>query len=218
MRTRRRGTIYVITLGMSLIVATLATAGLMAVRAQRNRAELFADTVQARLNAQSSLEMALQRMADTGDWRTDLAAIQLSVTEATADAITGFTGVDPVDANVADDPLDPMLITAVGVSGPATQKIEVRLKARQPGLRCLEPVIHGHEKLVFDSTTVNGDRMLSSNKEIFRQGGIADLRRCRSQGRRHGNRRRRLPCVHDDRGGLAPRNARHGHSTGLLLG
>ncbi len=172
MRTSRRGTIYIITLGMSLIVATLATAGLLAVRAQRSQTGLFEDTVQARLNAQSSLEMALLRLEETGNWRADIEAIQTSVANATSAEITGFTAVDE-DGNVADDPLDDIVITAVGVSGPATQKVQVRLKARQPGLRCLEPVIHSHEDIVLDSTRVGysptdgySNRMVSSNRKI----------------------------------------------------
>ena len=161
MGTPRRGSIYIITLGMTLIVATLATAGLLAVRVQRNRSELLRDMVQARLNAQSGLEMALLQMAETDTWRGEL-----TNAEPIAGEISGFTGIDPVDGNVADDPLDPVVITATGVSGPATQKIEVRLKARQPGLRCLEPVIHANDNTVFRSTTVVGDRLVSANHDL----------------------------------------------------
>jgi len=161
MGTRRRGTIYIITLGLSLITATLATAGLLAVRAQRNRSDLLQHMVQARLNARSALETALLRIADTGTWRADLA----NATPA-GDAASGFTVIDPVDGSLEDDPLDRIVIAATGVSGPATQKIEVRLKARRTGLRCLEPVIHTNNDLVFKSTTVVGDRPVSSNHDL----------------------------------------------------
>ena len=161
MGTRRRGTIYIITLGLSLITATLATAGLLAVRAQRNRSELLKHMVQARLNAQSGLETALLQIAETDTWRTDLVNAV-----PTGGATSGFTVIDPADGNLADDPLDRIVIKAAGVSGPATQKIEVRLKARRPGLRCLEPVIHTNNDLVFKSTTVVGDRPVSSNHDL----------------------------------------------------
>ena len=156
---------------MTLIVATLATAGLLAVRAQRNRSELLRHMVQARLNAQSGLEKALLQIEETGTWRTEIANAEPIVGGVAVGEISGFTGIDPVDGNVADDRLDPVVITATGVSGPATQKIEVRLKARQPGLRCLEPVIHCDDKIVFDSTKVVGDRPVSSNTELLAENG-----------------------------------------------
>ena len=156
MGARRRGSIYIITLGMSLIVATLATAGLLAVRVQRNRSELLQHTLQARLNAESGLEQALLQIAETATWRSDF---------ANAGAF-GVTVVDPIDGNLTDEALDPVVLTATGVSGSATQKIEVRLEARRPGLRCLEPVIHCDNDLVFKSTTVVGDRLVSANHDL----------------------------------------------------
>ena len=171
MGARRRGTIYIITLGMSLIVAILATAGLLAVRAQRNRSELLKQMVQARLNAQSGLEIALLQIAETDTWRSDFLNGEPTVTMAAAGEISSFTVVDPVDDGLEDDPLDPVVITATGVSGPATQKIEVRLEARQPGLRCLEPVIHCDGNTIFDSTTVVGDRLVSSNHDLKAEAG-----------------------------------------------
>ena len=158
---RRRGAIYIVTLGMTLIVATLAMAGLLAVRAQRYRSELSTHMLQARLNAQSGLEKALLEIAETDTWRSDFAA--------GSPAVIGpfdFTAIDPGDGDLEDDPLDLVLITATGLSGPATQKIEALLKARQPGLRCLEPVIHSNGDVIFRSTTVVGDRQVSSNKKV----------------------------------------------------
>lgn len=163
MRVKRRGTIYILTLGTALIVAMLASAALLAVRAQRRQAELTQEMIQARCNAHTGLEMALFRFENNSAWRTLLTADTWATPAALRYGTYAFTGSDPEDGTLANCDFDPVLITAVGTCGAATQKLAVRLKMRNAGLRCLEPVIHSKGNLVFDATTVTGDRLVSSN-------------------------------------------------------
>ncbi len=163
MRIQRRGTIYIMTLGTALIVGMLAAAALLAVRTQRRQADLAQEMLQARLNAQAGLEMALFRIEEDSNWRTNLASDTWATPTTTRYGTYSFTGVDPDDSNLTDDDFDPVVVTATGTYGPAIQKIAVRLKMRNTGLRCLEPVIHSKGNLEFDSTTVNGNRPVGSN-------------------------------------------------------
>jgi carbohydrate binding protein with CBM4/9 domain len=163
MRIQRRGTIYIMTLGTALIVGMLAAAALLAVRTQRRQADLAQEMLQARLNAQAGLEMALFRIEENSNWRQLLTADTWATPASTPCGAYSFLGVDPDDANLTDDDFDPVGITATGTCGPATQKIAVRLEMRNMGLRCLEPGIHSKGNLVLDATTVNGDRLVSSN-------------------------------------------------------
>lgn len=171
MRSRRRGSIYIMTLGTALIVAVLAAAALLAVRVQRRQADLTQEILQARLNARTGLEMALFRIESSSNWRTGLAGDTWATPAATRTGTYSFTGVDPDDGNLIDNNFDPVLITAIGTCGLATQKIAVQLKVRNKGLRCLEPVINSKGNLVFDSTTVNGDRLVSSNAKTSATNG-----------------------------------------------
>jgi hypothetical protein len=163
MKNQRRGSIYIMTLGTALIVAVLAAAALLSVRVQRRQADLSRAILQARCNAQTGLEMALFRIESSPTWRTGLAGDTWATPAATRTGTYSFTGVDPDDGNLTDDNFDPVLITATGTCGLATQKTAVRLKMRKMGLRCLEPAINSKGDLVFDATTVNGDRLVSSN-------------------------------------------------------
>ncbi len=154
------------TLGTALIVAMLGAAALLAVRTQRRQTDLSGDILQANLNAQTGLEMALFRINENTNWRTMLTD---GTWELSAIALTGtysFVGIDPDDGDLSNDSLDPVLITATGTCGSANQKVALRLKIRKTGLPCLEPIIHSNGNLLFDSTTVNGDRLVSSNARV----------------------------------------------------
>ncbi|NLS93368.1 MAG: hypothetical protein GXX96_14520 [Planctomycetaceae bacterium] len=166
MRNQRRGTIYILTLGTALIVALLAAAALLAVRARRRQADLTEHMLQAQCNAHTGLEMALFRIANNSTWRTLLSVDTWAAPVATRTGTYSFMGIDPDDGNVTGDTLDPVVLTAVGTCGPARQKVSVRLKMRNAGLRCLEPVINSKGNLVFDATTVNGNRLVSSNARV----------------------------------------------------
>lgn len=163
MPSQRKGTIYIMTLGTALIVSMLAAAALLAVRAQRRHTILAQEILQARSNALTGLEMALFRIENSSTWRQSLASDTWDTPASTRCGTCSFVGVDPDDANLTNDDFDPVVITATGTCKSATQKIAVRLEMRNTGLRCLEPVIHSKGNLVFDATTVNGDRLVSSN-------------------------------------------------------
>ncbi|MHB8898034.1 MAG: carbohydrate binding domain-containing protein [Thermoguttaceae bacterium] len=163
MPSRRRGSIYIMTLGTALIVAVLAAAALVGVRAQRRQAERTRDILQATLNAHTAVEMSLFHIQNNSTWRTLLTNDTWASPATTRVGTCSFVGIDPDDGNLADDRLDPVLITATGTCQSATQKIEIRLRTRNAGLRCLEPVIHSQGNLKFVSASVHGNRLVSSN-------------------------------------------------------
>ena len=166
MRNYRRGSIYIMTLGTALIVALLAAAALLAVRSQRRQVNLTQDMIQARLNAQTGLEMALFRIDSNSDWRALLANDTWDTPASTRNGTYSFKGIDAEDGDLTDSVFDSVVITATGTCGPAVQKVQFRLKIRQPGLRCLEPLVHSGSDLTFDATTFTGDRMVSSNHDL----------------------------------------------------
>lgn len=166
MRTRRRGTIYLLTLATTLIAATLGAAAILAVRSQRRQTDFSADILQANANALSGLEIVLFRIANNSTWRTQLMNDTWSDAVTLRDGTYFFVGTDPDDGDLTDDDFDPVLITATGTCGTATQNVSARLEMRNAGLRCLEPVIHSKGNLVFSSTTVTGNRLVSSNARV----------------------------------------------------
>jgi len=159
----RRGSIYVMTLGTAMIVAVLGLAGLMIVRVQRLQIDTGIDMRNAQSYAKAALDMAWHRVQNDSSWRSKMDSGTWATDQAIGDGFYSFTATDPVDGNLTDSDYDPVVVVGVGKSGNTTQKHQMEIRALQPGIRCLEPVLHAEKNLTFDGGTVTGDRMVSAN-------------------------------------------------------
>jgi len=92
----------------------------------------------------------------SGTWSTD---------QAIGDGYYSFTATDPIDGNLTNSDVHPVVIVGVGKSGKATQKLQMEIRALQPGIRCLEPMVHAGDNLTIDGGTVTSDRMVSANND-----------------------------------------------------
>ncbi|MEO8494721.1 MAG: carbohydrate binding domain-containing protein [Planctomycetota bacterium] len=158
----RRGSIYVLTLGTTMIVAVLGLAALTLVRIQRLQMEGGDDMRNAQAYAKVALDMASYRVQNDASWRSKMASGTWSTDQVIGRGYYSFTATDPVDGNLANSAVHPVVIVGVGKSGDATQKLQMEIRALQPGIRCLEPMIQG-ANLTFDGGTVTSDRMVSAN-------------------------------------------------------
>jgi hypothetical protein len=124
---RSRGSVYVMVLGISIIVATIGISALMTARVQHQTIEDAADAIQARENARAAIERVLwgAKAAPT-NWRTYLNNGSLSG-GSFADGTYALAAVDPVDGNLTDDTADPVVLTGTGVVGHTTYMLEVTL-------------------------------------------------------------------------------------------
>ncbi|MBI2481759.1 MAG: carbohydrate binding domain-containing protein [Planctomycetia bacterium] len=161
----RRGSIYVLVLGTTMIVAVLGLAALSLVRIQRLQSEGGDDMRKAQAYAKVALDMAWYRVQSDSSWRSQLASGTWSTDQAIGDGFYSFTGTDPIDGNLTNSAVHPVVIVGVGKSGNATQKLQLEIGALQPGLRCLEPMVNADNNLVFDGGTVTSDRMVSANHD-----------------------------------------------------
>ena len=155
------------TMGTAMIVTVLATAALLTVRIQRGQIDDVADTTSARLYARAAIDMALFRIENDPDWRQKMKDGTWEVEQPIGDGTYSLQAIDPVDGDLTDEVYDPVVIVATGRSGPARHMLQVRLRVKQPGLRCLEPAIHGGNGVTFDDgVTANSDRIVSANATI----------------------------------------------------
>ena len=69
-RRRRRGTAYVMMLGMSLMIVVIGLSALYATRSTVRAASMATDADEARTMAQSALEIAQQWIANDPNWRS----------------------------------------------------------------------------------------------------------------------------------------------------
>lgn len=124
---RRRGSVYILVLGASLIVATIGISALMAARVQRRAVVITADMTQARENARVAIDRALWDIkVNPSSWRSSLAGGSYS-SGTLGGGTLSLTAVDPVDGNLTNNNTDPVVLTGTGNVGQATYILEVTL-------------------------------------------------------------------------------------------
>ena len=165
----RVGSIYTITLGSCLIVATLGFAALSRVRVHRHTVGSVSHAMNATTNAKTGLQMALYRIQTDQNWRQKL---RNGTWDADQDIshLTGgtyrFSGSDPTDKDRLDNPFDSVLISATGKHQQAVQKYQAMVEFRQQGMRCLEVPLHTAGTITIDAATIRSDGSISSNQTI----------------------------------------------------
>ncbi len=125
---QERGSVYILVLGASVIVAAIGVSSLMLARVQRRSVTNTADRVQARELARSGIDYMLWRIETetSSTWRTSLNnGNYQNITMGTG--TFSVTGVDPDDGNLTDDTTDPVVLTSVGIWGNARYAFEVTI-------------------------------------------------------------------------------------------
>ncbi len=148
-----------------MIVAVLGLAALSLVRVQRLQTDGGSDMRNAQAYAKVALDMAWYRVQNDSSWRSKMASGTWSTDQAIGDGYYSFTATDPIDGNLTNSDVHPVVIVGVGKSGKATQKLQMEIRALQPGIRCLEPMVHAGDNLTIDGGTVTSDQMVSANTD-----------------------------------------------------
>ena len=123
---RRRGSIYVLVLGVS-------TLALSRIQTRISGAQLPA--AKARFAAQSLIEVALLRIANDPDWRSTYVHEVWTDEETVGDALGAYKLVDELDGDLANGPTDPVRLYAKATVGEAVRLCSVELTpAETPNL------------------------------------------------------------------------------------
>ena len=172
---RRRGSAYLLILGVAMLLTVIGVASILAVRAQREAADLTNDAVEARLYARSGIALALRRIATLPSWRTAFGEGVWVSGAALNDGTYTLEARDlgpNGDITLSSDD-DPVLLIATGVKGEARHKIQVRLGPASGGaepLTCLESALHAGGDLEFTTSTVNSGGIVSGNSDAKADG------------------------------------------------
>ena len=126
-RARERGSVYILVLGASLLVAVIGISSLMAARVQRRSTTLTADRIQACELARSGIDFMMYGANDittNSVWRA-----KLNNGDYTNVAFGGGTftvvGVDPNDGDLINNNGDPVVLTCTGDYRKATYILRV---------------------------------------------------------------------------------------------
>ncbi len=128
---RRTGGVYIAVLGTSLIVALLGISALLGQRIQNRMLVAAADIRQAQLNADAAVELALLNMKQNENWRGDFSNGNWFVGRGTTAGVCTVNVADPIDAILADDADEPVVITGIGLKGGAQQRCEIVVDPRR---------------------------------------------------------------------------------------
>lgn len=161
---RRTGGIYLAVLATALVVSLLSISALVGQRLQNRLVVASADIRQAQLNANSAIELALLTMKQDANWRTSYPNGNWYVKRAAGNGSCTVNVTDPIDANLANNPDDPIVVLGIGFSGEAEQRVQVTVDPRQAPLTCLRSAV-----AVGDTISLNGDILRSNNALITAQ-------------------------------------------------
>jgi hypothetical protein len=173
-RSRRRGSIYIAVLGVSLLAVTLGVGGILAVRAQARGSESGGEAAIARLAAQSGLELARLWMNQDPNWRTTRVNGNWVSGLAVGSGTVTIDVTDPIDGNLQNRPYDPVLVTATGHGHGARHALSVQLEARAVPLPTLAYALHvpGQLRVRSNRRVVAGSATLSTNGSLRNEGTI----------------------------------------------
>ncbi|MDB5387043.1 MAG: Carbohydrate-binding, CenC-like domain protein [Planctomycetaceae bacterium] len=163
LRQPRRGTIYVLVLISSSIVATIGLASLQLLRLQGQRATGGNDMMEARLYARAAIEIGMVKVRNDPKWRNTLGNGFWVTNQSIGSGMFSIKAVDPIDNDVSTGANHPVILTGTGVKGTAVFSTSVRLEVALPTGTCLEVSMISNGNTTVTGATLTSDQTVSSN-------------------------------------------------------
>jgi hypothetical protein len=158
----RRGSAYILILGVSMIVAALAYGALLVTRAKGRTAVELSDAAQARQYARDAIELGRVWISQDVNWRTNRTSGVWVSNQPIGSGTFTLEASDPLDGNIANLPHDLLVLKATAAKGNARHVLQVTLQARPVALPVLQYALH-----------VGGELNISTAKTLDVTGGTA---------------------------------------------
>ncbi|MDC0936240.1 hypothetical protein OAS39_08120 [Pirellulales bacterium] len=171
-RPSRRGSLYIPVLGVALIVSAMGMSAMVTARLNLRGINGRQDRREARILADSALELAAATVMQDGDWRTNFVNnVKYPATPlALGNGTITWKLVDQ-DGDLSDDVADPVRLTGVATVGQSIYTASVLLEPAGAPLRCLESSLHSNGQFwMWDGVTVSTDQTVSTNSSIYKSG------------------------------------------------
>lgn len=168
----RRGSAYLAIVGATMLVAVIGFAAVTAARVQLRTAERGGDVQAARANARSGIQLARLQIDRDPAWRTKRPS-GVWIDRAPLDKAGGAVTVevtDPTDNNLANWDTDPVVITATGFAGAATQVERITLVARRAPLDCLNVAALADGAFTLNNGTLTCNHTVATNANFTTTG------------------------------------------------
>jgi hypothetical protein len=156
--------VYIAVLGTSLIVSLLALAAIMGQRIENRQLDDSADVRQAELNAGAAIELALLTMKQNENWRTTQPNGRWFTNRSTGAGTCSLDVTDPIDSNLTNNTDQPVLISGIGYSGRAEQRIEVLVDPKKEPLSSLRSAIAAGDAIDLSADTLRTGGLITANQ------------------------------------------------------
>jgi hypothetical protein len=184
---RRHGSAYIAVLGVCLIVMTLAVGGILATRVRARAGTAAATGGEARVAAQSSLELARLWINQDSDWRNTYPKSPWSSSISLDGTTVSIALSDPIDGDLTNRPNDPVVVTATATRGQARCVLRQTLTAAPVPLPALAYSVHGGGQIRIASglRLILGNGTVSTNNDLRNDSvieGNANVTSCSAAG------------------------------------
>jgi Tfp pilus assembly protein PilX len=127
-RRARRGTVYILVLGVVAMLTVFGVGGAMLARNVNQQGVLQENQVRARLLAESYLDLVHARLNSTTSWRSTTSHNAWSnPAESLAGGLVQYKLVDELDGSLSDDATDPVRLYARAEVGGAVRVFSIEL-------------------------------------------------------------------------------------------
>ena len=151
---RRRGSVYILIIGVTMLAAAMTIAASIAGRVQARLLDAANNASEARTYAQSAIDLGRLYIAQDSNWRTDRSNG------------TWFTGMSIGGGSMQLDVLnpsgtlnrfnaDPILFTGTGTCGTSVQKIQVAIMPTIKPYTCLSTAMMAGTNIQFQSSNIS---------------------------------------------------------------
>jgi len=167
---RRRGSAYVLALGLGMTITVIGLAWLTLGRISVRTASDCEDWLGARTLAFSAAEHALIQIERTEDWRTTYAGV--TVEKSLGNGTFRWQLVDEADGDLTDDPSDPVTILATGFLNRARYALRLETTIKGVPLEVLATCAASGKRTLNNQTVTLTGAPLSINKKLENLGTI----------------------------------------------
>ena len=171
-RQKRRGSVYVLVLGVGMVLTVIGLAAISLGRIRVRTVSASQDWLEAQALAFSAAEHALVQIEKTEDWRGELAG--KTIEKPFGRGTFRWQLVDPEDGDLTDDTTEPVTLLATGLVHEARYALALHTTIEGVPLEALRTCIAAGGDVQVkskESVTLTGGA-LSSNKTVDNKGEI----------------------------------------------
>ncbi|MFQ5492214.1 MAG: hypothetical protein ACE5GE_15980, partial [Phycisphaerae bacterium] len=112
--SRRRASMYVVVMSTAMLITLIGLAALNLSRVEQRSTGAIGDLGQARLLAQSAIEMGIYWVDRDSNWRSTYPNGTWTTGESVGNGSFTLQGLDATDGNLANSNTDPLRLVATG--------------------------------------------------------------------------------------------------------